>query len=283
VLLQRVKLDENLRQLATDLGYWGHRLSRAEIKTHEFHTGPVDQRFIQTWRLYEEKYEPLVIYIYENYGLPGRIDEIRRYVKTENVDIDAEDGVESIHAVFELVNWIRNVDPSDQSAKPPNVDMNELRFAAETWKYLSEDMKIDFEGILRRRALAPFVLVPSHVSRHHGQTAKLSLFTHLKQAYDAYVFGVPFAALTLMRSILELTLRRHYGAQGADLSEMIGRCEKLPNEVSKRRLHRLRKLANDIVHVNSERSELPDNLEEEIWSLLKTLRSLIEGAPNLVK
>ena len=49
----------------------------------------------------------------------------------------------------------------------------------------------------------PLVLIPRHVSKSHGEAEKLSLLTHLQQARDAFVFGVPFAALALMRSILK--------------------------------------------------------------------------------
>ena len=102
----------------------------------------------------------------------------------------------------------------------------------------------------------PFVLIPRHVSKHHGETEKLSLLTHLQQAHDAFIFGVPFAALALMRSILETTLKRHYQTRGGDLEELIDNCRDLPRGAFKINLHRLRRLTNDILHFEREKVQL---------------------------
>ena len=106
------------------------------------------------------------------------------------------------------------------------------------------------------------------------------MLTHLRQAHDAFVFGVPFAALALMRSVLETTLRTHYHATGKDLAELIGNCRGLPRNAPKSRLVRLRHLANDILHLNKEKVRLPANFEQELLSLLIVLRALMEQAPS---
>jgi hypothetical protein len=126
----------------------------------------------------------------------------------------------------------------------------------------------------------PFVLIPRHVSQHHGEAEKLSLLTHLQQAHDAFIFGVPFAALALMRSILETTLKKHYHATGKDLEQLIDNSRDLPRGASKQSLHRLRHLANDILHFEKEKVRLPNDSERELLSLLNVLRVLIEGAPT---
>jgi len=148
------------------------------------------------------------------------------------------------------------------------------------WKRLVVETGFDLRGIFRRRGLVPFVLIPRHVSRHHGEAEKLSLLTHLQQAHDAFVFGVPFAALALMRSILETTLKGHYHADGKGLETKIDNCQALPRAASKPALHRLRRLANDVLHFNSEQVRLPRDFEKELLSLLYVLRALIEGAPT---
>ena len=38
----------------------------------------------------------------------------------------------------------------------------------------------------------------------------------LQQAQDAFIYGAPFAAIALMRAILEIVLSRHYGAAGRE-------------------------------------------------------------------
>jgi hypothetical protein len=112
------------------------------------------------------------------------------------------------------------------------------------------------------------------------------MLKNLQQAHDAFVFGAPFAALALMRSILEAVLRDHYGAEGEDLSERINQASKrLPSGASVAALHRLRKRANAILHLSPEKQERlseidPTQLEKEIVSLLFVLRALIEGAPQ---
>jgi hypothetical protein len=85
------------------------------------------------------------------------------------------------------------------------------------WKRLSKETEFDLKGIFRRRQLVPFVLIPRHVSEGHAPDEKLSLLTHLQQAHEAFMFGVPFAAIALMRSILELVLKKHYGSHGTNL------------------------------------------------------------------
>ena len=90
--------------------------------------------------------------------------------------------------------------------------------------------------------------------------------------------------LALMRSIMEAVLRDHYGAGGEDLSERIRSARnRLPHGANEAALHRLRRLANAVLHLDREKDEdLPSmndkQLEKEIVSLLFVLRALIEGA-----
>jgi len=60
---------------------------------------------------------------------------------------------------------------------------------------------------------------------------------------------------------------------------MIDYCRALPRDASKQALHRLRKLANDILRFN-ENARIPSDLERQLWSLLFVLRALIEGVPT---
>lgn len=83
---------------------------------------------------------------------------------------------------------------------------------------------------------------------------------------------------------MEAVLRDHYRAEGKDLNGRIQNArERLPSGANAGALHRLRKLANAILHLDREKDEgLPKmdevRLEKEIVSLLFVLRSLIEGA-----
>ena len=138
--------------------------------------------------------------------------------------------------------------------------------------------------MFRRRALIPFVLVPRQIAAKHGSAEKLSMLKNLQQAHDAFVFGATYAALALMRSIMEAVLRDHYRADGKDLSERIRNARgRLPPGASEGALHRLRKQANAVLHLDHEKDEglasMDDvRLEKEIVSLLFVVRALIEGA-----
>jgi Asp-tRNA(Asn)/Glu-tRNA(Gln) amidotransferase A subunit family amidase len=74
-----------------------------------------------------------------------------------------------------------------------------------------------------------------------------------------------------MRSIMEMVLRDHYHAQGNDLSERINSVRKaLPADANEVALHRLRKLANAVLHHSAEDQALaklePLQMEREIIS-----------------
>ena len=109
------------------------------------------------------------------------------------------------------------------------------------------------------------------------------MLKNLRQAHDAFVFGATYAALALMRSIMEAVLRDHYRAEGKDLSDRIYNARnRLPPSANAAALHRLRKLANAILHLDREKDEDLSSLDEvklekEIISLLFVLRALIEG------
>ena len=65
-----------------------------------------------------------------------------------------------------------------------------------------------------------------------------------------------------MRSIAEAVLRDHYSPEGRDLSEHIRNARgRLPPRANEAALHRLRKLANAILHLDREKDEGLPNLD----------------------
>ena len=70
------------------------------------------------------------------------------------------------------------------------------------------------------------------------------------QAREAFVWGVPYAALALMRSIAEVVLRDFYGASGSNLAELISNVSDLPEGVHPAALNRLREMANTVLHLD---------------------------------
>jgi hypothetical protein len=161
------------------------------------------------------------------------------------------------------------------------------------WQHLRNEVEFDLRGVLRRRKLVPFVLFPREVAARQSSDADgLSIHQSLRQAHDAFIFGTPFAALSLMRSVMETVLRDHYGGghpgDGLTLAQRIRKCRSLlPRDANEAALHRLRKNANAVLHLDCERDELIpkidlEDLEKEMVSLLTILRALIEGAPKSI-
>jgi hypothetical protein len=79
---------------------------------------------------------------------------------------------------------------------------------------------------------------------------------------------------------METVLRDHFNAEGNDLSERINSVRKiLPAGANEAALHRLRKLANAVLHGRADSGEMLTTLEPMV-SLLLVLRALIEGVPQ---
>jgi hypothetical protein len=185
---------------------------------------------------------------------------------------------EAKSGIFQNFEFLDPENRNDEAG--PNVDKG-----TEAWDILTDTVGLDVSGVLRRRLLVPFVLVPRRISASHGNQEKVSLLTNLQEAQQAFVFGLYGAALALMRSTMEAVLRDHYSAMGNDLDERIGSVRnRLPRGASEAALHRLRRLANRILHIDNSRRDrgremTQEELETEIVSNLRALRALIEASP----
>ncbi|MGQ0485026.1 MAG: DUF4145 domain-containing protein [Hyphomicrobiales bacterium] len=286
-LKKLVMEDDDLRRLCVELDSTASFFVIMEQSHRQVFAAPVDPKFIATWREYEKRYAAILqdIGLADMFGIFERSDSSfdfpdsnRRQdleFKWKNADELALENARTIVAVLEFAKE----QVTDEYRDFPEEFVNEITDGIWCWNNLCHTTGLDIRGTLRRRQLVPFVLIPRHVSQHHGEPEKLSLFTHLRQAHDAFILGVPFAALALMRAILEITLKIHYAAEGKDLEDRINNCRGLPSGASREALHRLRKLANDILHFNSNRVRLPKDVEKELLTFLYVLRALIERAP----
>lgn len=101
----------------------------------------------------------------------------------------------------------------------------------------------------------PFTLIPRHVASRYSESDPLSLLCRLRQAQEAFVYGVPLAALALMRSILEQLMKKHYGWNEKGLLNSIKAANAsglFPPTVRFAQAQRLLQLGNDAVHFNPE-------------------------------
>lgn len=272
--------DKSVQKLCNDLFLEEFFLRDSERTERQLFSAPVNKKFIQVWRDYEDRYDkPVSDAFFINSGLDVsdlESDEISEDAgRWQNAD---EAAAYQLKCLSIVLHHIR--DRSDNGELYDDEFKETIDEALKTWVHLRQRVGLNIREIFRRRELIPFILVPEHVAKKHGHTEKLSLFAYLQQAQDAFILGVPFAAYALMRSLLELVLSKHYPAFGDKLEKLIDSCHKLPEKVSKVDLHRIRYLGKDILHFNKDTIRLPANEEKEIIRLFNVLRRLIENAPQ---
>lgn len=281
--LARAKQD--IRELCLTLYWCVQDLKAGERRDRRLFAAPTNPDFRQAWRDFEDRYddvlEQLMLEHWLQIGLTTGTDGQSRFNRRwDAAELLAKADAEKMAEALDFAEFVVS------NSTDGHYDANQMEDCADglqSWRALIDGAGFDVEGVLRRRHLVPFVLVPREVAARHGATDRLSMLQHLQQAQEAFVYGAPFAALALMRSIVEAVLRDHYGAEGRDLSERISSVRsRLPPGASMESLHRLRKLANAILHLDPGKGEgIPKmddvRLEKEVLSLLFVTRALIEG------
>lgn len=279
VLVSEFKGSERLRRQVKAVNEAAFLLRSAEKGTIEPGAGPqdmfsrpTDPKFIKAWRDYELRFA-------------RTISELSSYFRQDPVDRPAPpltqtQSWEQIRSeADELLDEFSD-EISDQDTKAVEVFGHYVDF--------EKRIGFDVRGAYRRYLLIPFILVPRHVSSHYGENDRLSLFENLRQAHTAFIFGAPFAAIVLMRSVMEATLRNHYRIGEGDLSARINALREVPEGLSKSHLHELRLLANAIVHLEENDGlhvmirDLSDAqaIEPLVVRALNALRLLLESAPT---
>jgi hypothetical protein len=278
--------DEAVKKLCKDLSFNAGFLRTTERSRHELFAAPVDPGFLTAWRDYEDRYESIVLRIKLSDFLAELEFEPSNVPKADfEWDFADDEAKERAAHINEAIEFAKvNAEEEDRWDANQEDFIERILSGVDEWGRLRLETGLDLRGIFRRRCLVPFVLVPRRVAAKYGSDKKLSMLKNLQQAHDAFVFGATYAALALMRSIMEAVLRDHYLAKGRDLDERIHNARRrLPREASENALHRLRRRANAILHLDREKDEgLPGadevRLEKEIVSFLFVLRALIEGA-----
>lgn len=279
------KTDSSVRDLSVRLSLTASFLKMNERRHRALFAAPVDPTFLVAWRDFEERYEAVLADIWLEDFMPDlKNGEPARVPKADlRWDMADDDAADQAVGIKEAIGFAQFNADQDERVFPEGF-VERVQDGIAAWERLERDTGFDLRGVFRRRELIPFVLVPRQVAAKQGSAERLSLLKNLQQAHDAFVFGATYAALALMRSIMEGVLRDHYRAEGKDLNERIRNVRgRLPPGANEAALHRLRKLANAILHLDQEKGEgLPEmdemRLEKEIVSLLFVLRALIEGA-----
>jgi hypothetical protein len=292
-IFQLAITDEQFKGLCMQLLGAAERLHASEQRHRHLFATPVDPKFLTAWRDFEARYEHVLAANWSTLvfgdGSTGFSDESKSSTSADrrwgDADLNAKIAADLIENVIgfarvQAFDVEEPLDPDYSISAEQAVEM-----AIDYWEGLRDEIGFDLADVFRRRRLVPFVFFPRHIAARHDAPERTLIYQNLQQAHDAFVFGVPFAALALMRSIMETVLRDHYHAQGNDLSERINSVRKaLPADANEAALHRVRKLANAVLHDSTEGHVLaklePMQMESEIVSLLCVLRSLIEGVPQ---
>ena len=281
--------DISVKDLCVEVQEAASIFQQDEPHSHEPVIAPVDPVFRTAWRDYEKRYEHFLQqigfmdWIFAGPGLP--LDAFR---PGHRPNLSETWNIEDRSASYFAGNIDAAVDFAEFKADGLDDEdyCNRIQDGCAAYGRLAQNIGFDARGMFRRWALFPQVLVPRHVAQKHGSTEPVSLYTLLQQAHDAFVYGAPYAALALMRSILEKVLRDHYGAKEGKLHERIDQALRFGRQ--KNSLHRIRKLVNAVLHWDKELGDeekkfLSGTVEEQethMVLLLFSLRKLIEEAPK---
>lgn len=292
-IFQLAITDEPFKDLCMQLLFAANRLHASERRQRHLFATPVDPKFLSAWRDFEVRYEHVLAANWSAFALSNERADVsdasesstsadRRW---EDADLNGRIAADLIEKVIgfarvQAFDVEEPIEPDYSISAEAAVEM-----AIDYWEGLTDEIGFDLANVFRRRSLVPFVFFPRHIAARYNAPEKTLLYQSLQQAHDAFIFGVPFAALALMRSIMEAVLRDHYHAQGQDLSERINSVRKnLPAGANAAALHRLRIRANDVLHHSAEGQALAKHdslqMEKDIMSQLCVLRDLIEGAPQ---
>jgi hypothetical protein len=274
-LRERATIDQKLRDICIVVGQEAFAIEMASNCGAKF-TAPVSPGHIEQWRDYEKKYSQVIGEIFAAHALGVSMDAVPsrppELYEAQRIRIEgrSKDDVDKLDHVFDFVDQI------DTSFWEEDHD-DALERGIATWRQLRSHVLRDLVGIIRRRAFVPFVLIPKNVSDAHGSAEKLSLFTNLHEAQEAFVYGLPFACISMMRSVIETVVRDCYGSSGIDLEERIKNAKL--RGVTHVELQQIRKLANAVLHLQHDNVQVPIDLERRLITHLRVVRKLIENTP----
>ena len=295
-LIELAVKDVSVKDLCVQVDFTAVAFKQDELRSPEPFVAPVSPAFQKAWRDYEKRYEHVVdlITLMDLFVGPGEpispatsytndLLKAHKAAPTEFEDSWAQNLADDIDAAIQFAQDM--LDHIDDDAF-----QDRIQNGCDAYGELMQNIGFDARGVFRRRALFPKVLIPRHVAKRHGSAEQHSLYTHLQQEHDAFIYGAPYAALALVRSILEKILRDHYGAKGVDLNELINQAFQFRRQQSDLRgdLHHIRKLANTILHWDRDEREKEkkffsgkfDEREQKMRLLFLALRKLIEEAPE---
>jgi hypothetical protein len=172
-----------------------HGIRTSERSRRELFSAPTNPSFIRAWRDYEVRYSDPVgriaswLTIRELFGDSAaladrsataelRTNAAERFEQCfEDAANDAWGRAGEIRAALDFaakeLEFCEETDSYDRRYR------REIRSGIDALRTLTDVAGFDFEGVFRRRSLAPFVRIPRHVARKQGSAESLSLLTLL--------------------------------------------------------------------------------------------------------
>jgi hypothetical protein len=200
--------DESIAEAAQQLGWAALSL--------EIDDGDVKAKVLETayptfpaaLRDYEENWkESVSIEMWRGLGLDDAIDSalpVPRHANSNKTSAEYKWNHEDSEAALVTSNFEKAIEravlEAEEDDSLPEEFRDSMREAGNTWDKLHNDHEIDLQGMLRRRKLLPITFV----TQKFTDRARSELLENFKEARDAFVGGAPKAAMSMLRSVLEI-------------------------------------------------------------------------------
>ena len=222
-----------------------------------------------------------------------KFSDLRRQAERDNADPSYEDSFDPKKhdggpAIDSLMYLARERRDYYQSMPDFDSDQewmaNAWNISIEAFEFLESNIGLNLSSVFDRWNKVPTFFIPKHLSNHHGQTEKGSLYQLLNDAIRAYVAGAPAASVAMCRAALEMVLRDHYlklsQEDNSNLHDVINLAVARYNFLTAKKLHDMRKQANRILHNYADSASVSREDEKQLITFFKDLKFYIEKAPS---
>lgn len=300
----------DLKQAADDLAQyvtWGDFKRRVLHSGRKWHDA-VPDRFLEEWDDFEAHWDRKLFHLWLPLDLSslGTTDESEKQTAARaarmagpsdfeegeppddwdtSFDPSFHDGGKALDRAF----WAAQELSDEVGSEHESALARASSVGLEAWDYMENTIGFSADEVFRRWRKVPVIYVPEHVSKQHGWPGSGSIYQLLDDAVRAYVFGAPAAAIAMCRAVLEMVLKDHYGIvdrrtgrheREPRLGELIVLADAKYDFIQGDRLRRLSDRANTILHSFRTREPLSTADDQVIIEFMKTLKFLIQRAPE---
>ncbi len=166
----RASNEKDLKQLCYDIDFSAFFLELEERQHRALFRAPVNSKFIEAWRIYQEHWDSIVSGIVwddlcdgidvGDLAEPDARDEFTR--RWQLADEEAQKVASGLDMAMD-----RATDGVEFGDFPAGY-AESIDEAVREYRLLPKRVGFDLRGIPRRRSLTPVVLIPQHVAKRHG-------------------------------------------------------------------------------------------------------------------